>query len=125
MASESILIVDDNPIYTKLVSFLLTNRAYQVRSAEGAEEALRVLQTLHPALILVDMHMPDIEGFELIRRLKADPATRGSTIVAVPDFAMKGDEERFLAAGCHGYIPKPIDVKTFVAEIQAILRGRI
>lgn len=110
MAGEQILIVDDNPTNMKLASFLLVKRGYEVKCAEGAERALEVLKTFHPALILMDMQMPLIDGFELTRRLKSDPATRDITIVAVTAYAMKGDEERVRAAGCDGYLAKPIDV---------------
>ena len=107
-----ILIVDDNPTNMKLISFLLTKRGYQVKCASGGAEALEMLKTFRPSLILMDMQMPGIDGFELTRRLKADPATRGITIVAVTAYAMKGDEERVREVGCDGYLVKPIDTRT-------------
>jgi len=121
MAGERILIVDDNPINMKLVSFLLDKRGYQVKCATGAEEALEVLRTFRPALILMDMQMPGIDGFELTRRLKADPAMRGITIVAVTAYAMKGDEQRVRDAGCDGYLVKPIDTRTLPQVIAGYL----
>jgi CheY-like chemotaxis protein len=117
--SEPILIVDDNPANTKLVSFLLTKRGYDVRCAQGAEEAMELLRTFRPVLILMDMQMPGIDGFELTRRLKADPATRAITIVAVTAFAMKGDEQRVRDAGCDGYLVKPIDTRTLPQVIAS------
>jgi CheY-like chemotaxis protein len=112
MAGEPILIVDDNPINMKLISFVLAKRGYQVKSAAGGEEALEVLKSFRPVLILMDMQMPGIDGFELTRRLKGDPATSSITIVAVTAYAMKGDEEKVREVGCDGYLVKPIDTRT-------------
>jgi CheY-like chemotaxis protein len=124
MAGESILVVDDNPTNLKLVSFLLVKRGYQVRSASGAQEALEALKEFHPVLILMDMQMPEIDGFELTRRLKADPATRDITIIALTAYAMKGDEERVRAAGCDGYMSKPIDTRALPEAVASWLAAR-
>jgi CheY-like chemotaxis protein len=124
MAGESILVVDDNPTNLKLVSFLLVKRGYQVRSASGAQEALEALKEFHPALILMDMQMPGIDGFELTRRLKADPATQGISIIALTAYAMKGDEERVRAAGCDGYMSKPIDTRALPEAVASWLAAR-
>jgi two-component system cell cycle response regulator DivK len=124
MAGEPILIVDDNPTNLKLVSFLLVKRGYQVRSAGGAQEALEALKEFHPVLILMDMQMPEIDGFELTRRLKADPATRDITIIALTAYAMKGDEERVRAAGCDGYMSKPIDTRALPEAVASWLAAR-
>src|SRR5882672_1178899 len=121
MAGEPILVVDDNPTNLKLVSYLLTRRGYQVQSAAGAREALEALQTFRPALILMDMQMPGIDGFELTRRLKADPATRDIIIIALTAYAMKGDEERVRAAGCDGYMPKPIDTRALPLKVATYI----
>ena len=124
MAGESILVVDDNPTNLKLVSFLLVKRGYQVRSASGAQEALEALKEFHPALILMDMQMPGIDGFELTRRLKADTATQGISIIALTAYAMKGDEERVRAAGCDGYMSKPIDTRALPEAVASWLAAR-
>ena len=121
MSGESILIVDDNPGNMKLVSFLLEKRGYEVRSAGGAEAALEVLATHIPRLILMDLQMPGIDGFELMKRLKAEPRTRDIVIVAVTAYAMKGDEQRALAAGFDGYVTKPIDTRALPALIETFL----
>lgn len=118
MAGEPILVVDDNPVNTKLISFLLTKRGYQVKCAGGGAEALEMLRTYRPVLILMDMQMPGIDGFALTRRLKADPEMRGIQIVAVTAYAMKGDEQRVREAGCDGYLMKPIDTRT-LGEVVA------
>lgn len=123
MQPESILIVDDNPVNMKLVSFLLTNKGFEVRSASGALEALEVLRTHKPRLILMDLQMPGIDGFELARRLKADPTTRDIVILALTAYAMRGDEQRALAAGCDGYVAKPIDTRTLPSIVSRFLSG--
>jgi CheY-like chemotaxis protein len=124
MAGEPILIVDDNPTNLKLVSFLLVKRGYQVRSAVGAQEALEALKDFRPVLILMDMQMPGIDGFELTRRLKADPATRDIGIIALTAYAMKGDEERVREAGCDGYLAKPIDTRALPQAVAAWISAR-
>jgi CheY-like chemotaxis protein len=124
MAGEPILVVDDNPTNLKLGTFLLAKRGYQVRSVSGAQEALETLKEFHPALILMDMQMPGIDGFELTRRLKADPATRDITIIAVTAYAMKGDDERVRAAGCDGYLAKPIDTRALPEAVASWLSAR-
>ena len=111
MPGEPILIVDDNPANLKLARVLLTGEGYEVRTAADAEEALSTLKAFRPRLILMDLQMPGMDGFELTRRLKADPATRGMVILALTAYAMKGDEERARAAGCDGYVAKPIDTR--------------
>ncbi len=112
MADKSILIVDDNPVNSKLIRVLLAGEGYEVHTAGDAEAALRVLARLNPDLILMDVQLPGIDGLELTRRLKADPATRGIKILGLTAYAMKGDKEKILAAGCDGYIAKPIDTRT-------------
>jgi two-component system, cell cycle response regulator DivK len=122
MAGEAILIVDDNPVNLKLVKVLLSSQGYEVRSAGDAEEALAVLRELTPRLILMDIQLPGMDGLALTRRLRADPAMRGVVILGLTAYAMKGDQERVLAAGCDGYIAKPIDTRKFpqlVAEYLA------
>lgn len=121
MAEQSILIVDDNPVNLKLIRILLAGEGYDVHTAGDAEEANRVLRELRPRMILMDIQLPGIDGLELTRQLKANPATRDITILGLTAYAMKGDEEKILAAGCDGYIPKPIDTRTLPAVIQRYL----
>lgn len=123
MAAEPILIVDDNPVNLKLVRVLLAGEGYDVRTAADAEEALEVLKEFKPRLILMDIQLPGMDGLTLTRKLKADPATRDAVVVGLTAYAMKGDAERVLAAGCNGYVSKPIDTRTFAAEIATYLRG--
>ena len=121
MAGEPILIVDDNPVNLKLVRVLLTTEGYDVRTATDAEEALEALGTFHPRLTLMDLQLPGMDGLELTRRLKADPATRDIIVLALTAYAMKGDEEKALAAGCDGYLPKPIDTRTLPGVVARYL----
>ena len=122
MDRDTILIVDDNPVNMKLIRVLLAGEGYEVRTASDAGAALKILQNVHPSLILMDIQLPGIDGLELTRRLKADPATREILIVGLTAYAMKGDEERILAAGCDGYIPKPIDTRTLPGYVRRCLQ---
>jgi two-component system cell cycle response regulator DivK len=121
MAEQTILIVDDNPVNLKLIRILLTGEGYDVHTVNNAEEALRVLRELRPRMILMDIQLPGMDGLALTRRLKADPATRDIMILGLTAYAMKGDEEKMLAAGCDGYIAKPIDTRTLPGVIQRYL----
>jgi CheY-like chemotaxis protein len=122
MAAESILIVDDNPVNMKLIRILLMGEGYNVRTAADANEALAVLKDFTPALILMDIQLPGIDGLELTRRLKSDPITGAIKIVGLTAYAMKGDQERIIAAGCDGYIPKPIETRTLPGLIAGYLK---
>lgn len=104
-----VLVVDDNPINLKLVRVVLTGEGYDVHAAKDAEDALVLMQSVRPRLILMDLQLPGMDGFELTRRLKSDPATSDILVLAVTSYAMKGDEQKAFDAGCDGYLPKPID----------------
>ena len=118
MPTKSILIVDDNPVNLKLIRVLLAGEGYDVHTAGDADGALRVLKNLSPQLILMDVQLPGIDGLELTRRLKADPATRDIKILGLTAYAMKGDREKILAAGCDGYIAKPIDTRVLPGMLE-------
>lgn len=121
MPGERILIVDDNPVNLKLVRVVLMVEGYEVRTATDAAEALVVLETFSPRLILMDLQLPGMDGLELTKRLKADVGTKDTLIVAVTAYAMKGDEEKALAIGCDGYLTKPIDTRTLPAVVARYL----
>ena len=123
MNTSRVLIVDDNAMNVDLVSFLLAADGMQVESAADAAQASARIAAQHPDLILMDIQMPGVDGLELTRRLKADPATRHIPIVALTAYAMKGDEERMLAAGCDGYIAKPVEVASFTRRVRSFLSG--
>jgi two-component system, cell cycle response regulator DivK len=117
MASEPILIVDDNPANLKLARLLLGAEGHDARTAIDAEQAIKLLETFHPRLILMDIQLPGMDGLELTRKLKADPRTRHILIIALTAYAMRGDEARARAAGCDGYVAKPLDVHTLPGVI--------
>ncbi len=112
-----VLIVDDNPTNLKLVSFVVKAHGYEVTTAADAAAAVASIHSHRPTVILMDLQLPGIDGLELTRRLKADPATRQIPVVAVTAYAMKGDHEKALAAGCDDYVTKPIDTRTLPAVI--------
>jgi two-component system, cell cycle response regulator DivK len=118
---ESILIVEDNAINVKLARLLLVKEGFEVRSAGDSGEAFRALHSFRPSLILMDIQLPGMDGLELTRRLKREPETRDAIIIALTAYAMKGDEEKARAAGCDGYITKPINTRTFVEQIRQYL----
>jgi two-component system, cell cycle response regulator DivK len=118
MAGEPVLVVDDNSQNLKLVRVLLRTEGYDVRTAVDAEEALGELEVFTPRLILMDLQLPGMDGLELTRKLKADPTRRDIAIIAVTAYAMKGDEEKARAAGCDGYVAKPIDIETLPRMVR-------
>ncbi|MBI1947543.1 MAG: response regulator [Deltaproteobacteria bacterium] len=121
MAHESVLVVDDNLQNAKLVEFLLAASGYHVTTAATAEAALAALERQVPRLILMDLQLPGMDGLTLTRMLKANPRTRGTFIVALTAYAMAGDEERALAAGCDAYLTKPIDTRSLPAKVAEYL----
>jgi CheY-like chemotaxis protein len=120
-AARTILIVDDNEANVALLEYLLKSCGYEVRSSVDAEAALVSIARHRPGLVLTDIQLPGASGLELTRRLKSDPATAGIRIVAISAFAMAADEQRALAAGCDGYVAKPIDTRTFPALVAEII----
>lgn len=121
MAGEAILVVDDNPQNLRLARLVLRAAGYQVTTAADAEEALVALDHFTPALIVMDVQLPGIDGLELTRRLKADPRRRAIRVLALTAYAMKSDERRALAAGCDGYLAKPIDADSLPRAVAAQL----
>ncbi len=124
MAGESILIVDDTPVNLKLTRMLLMSEGYKALTAGSAEEALDLLKTCRPKLILADIQLPGMDGLELTRRLKADEQTHDIAVVALTASAAPGDEQRALAAGCDGFISKPIDTRALGTRVREFVAGR-
>lgn len=124
MIGERILIVDDNATNLKLVAYLMRANGYHVDTALDAEAAIEAIGVRRPDLILMDIQLPGIDGLELTRRLKTDPGTRDIVIVAVTAYAMKGDQDRALAAGCDDYVTKPIDTRALPEAIARHLANR-
>lgn len=121
MAGHAVLLVDDNATNVKLLTYILRRQGFVVMSAGDAGETQALLAARLPDLILMDLQLPDIDGFELTRRIKADLATRHIPVIAVTAFAMKGDEERARAAGCDHYITKPINTAELLAAMARCL----
>ncbi len=116
-----ILYVEDNADNRTLVRRILMAEGHTVIEAAGAKQALDILKTTTPALILMDINMPDIDGYTLTARLKAIPALEHTPIIAMTANALRGDRERSLDAGCDGYIQKPIDVDALPRQVQRFL----
>lgn len=122
MAGEPLLIVDDNPTNLKLTRIVLSKEGYEIRTAVNAEEALKLLAGgFKPRLILMDIQLPGMDGLTLTRRLKAAPETQDIIIVALTAYVMKSDEEKAQAAGCDGFLAKPIDTQALPAQIAGYL----
>lgn len=118
----TVLIVDDNAMNMIVAADLLEYAGYSVLRAGNVSEAQAVLTQATPALILLDIQMPGMDGLTFTRLLKADPALRHIKVVALTAFAMKGDEQKALAAGCDGYITKPIDTRKLPGQVAEILQ---
>jgi two-component system cell cycle response regulator DivK len=116
-----VLIVEDNPANMKLATFLLQSAGHTVLGATNAEVGLTLALGEQPNLILMDIHLPGMDGLEATGVLKRDVATSAIPVIALTALAMKGDEERIRAAGCDGYIAKPMRYQEFLATIDAQL----
>jgi CheY-like chemotaxis protein len=121
VANESILIVDDNAANLKLARVVLASEGFDVHTANDAEEALLAIAACPPRLILMDIQLPGMDGLELTRRLKANSDYARIVIVALTAYAMKGDEEKAKAAGCDGYVTKPLDPETLPGIVASHL----
>src|SRR3954447_25188754 len=121
MAGERILVVDDTPVNLKLTRILLRHEGYDVQTANSGEEALSLLDSFRPRMILADIQMPGMDGLEMTRRIKRNPQHRDILVVALTALALHGDEERALEAGCDGYITKPIDTHALGERIRGYL----
>lgn len=120
----TILHVEDNADNRLLIRRILTAEGFEVLEAESAARALQMLQAQTPDMILMDINMPDIDGYMLTARLKSQPGLKHVPIIAITANALKGDRERSLQAGCDGYIQKPIDVDTLTDQIAKFLSTR-
>ena len=121
MAKEKILVIEDNALNLKLVRSLLMLEDYEVVEAVNAETGIQLAKEQHPDLILMDIQLPGMDGLSATRQLKADPEVTEIPIVALTAYAMLGDEQKALEAGCVGYISKPLDTKEFPELISRFL----
>lgn len=123
MKGVKILVVEDNLVNQKLARTLLHLAGFEVQVADSGVAALEMLSSFKPRVVLTDIQMPGMDGLELTKRIKAREDLRDVRVVALTAYAMRGDKDRFLAAGCDGYIPKPIDVKTFAQTVADYAGG--
>ena len=123
MAPETILIVEDNPINLELAVDLLELAGYNVATAKTAEQGIELARSLRPNLILMDISLPGKDGLEAIRLLREHPETQDINIVALTAHAMRGDKDKAFAAGCEGYLTKPIDTRSFARTIASFMAG--
>jgi CheY-like chemotaxis protein len=123
MSAKRVLVVDDNATNLKLITYLLATERCEVTTANSAERALASIRAARPDLLLLDLQLPDMDGLELTRILRADPQLADLPIVAVTAYAMKGDEERAREAGVDGYVTKPIAKDYFRQLVGTFLRG--
>ena len=121
---EKILIVEDNPENMRLIEMILGNKGYTLLNATDGEEALDVATREHPDLILMDVQLPKINGLEVTKRLRADPAFSDTIIIGLTAYAMKGDKEMVIESGCDTYIAKPFSTRKLSELIAEMLAKR-
>ena len=119
-----ILLVEDNEMNRDMLSRRLIRQGFQVVLAQDGARAIAMAQEERPDLILMDMSLPVLDGWEATRRLKGDPATSGIPVIALTAHAMAADREKALAAGCDDYDTKPVDLPRLLAKIERVLLGR-
>jgi CheY-like chemotaxis protein len=121
MANKTVLVIEDNEMNMKLARSLLQIGNYDVLEAVDAEIGMRLAREHHPDLILMDIQLPGMDGLAATREIKNDPALKDISIVALTSYAKQGDEEKARAAGCAGYISKPIDTRSFLDTVGQFL----
>ena len=119
--SRCILVVEDQEDNRQIVRDLLTATDYEVMEAENGEEAIAAVAKQRPDLILMDIQLPVMDGYEATRRIKADPALSAIPVIAVTSYALSGDEEKARAAGCDDFVPKPFSPRQLLAKIRQYL----
>lgn len=118
---KTALIIEDNDNNLELIRFILQQAGYRVRFAMTGLEGVQQALTIPPDFIVLDIQLPDINGLEVLKRIRANPIGQKVPIIAMTSYAMSGDKERLLNAGCTSYIEKPIDPMTVIAQIEAVI----
>jgi CheY-like chemotaxis protein len=121
---QKALVIEDNEDNMKLITFILHNNGYSTVWAENGIKGVELAIREKPDLIILDIQLPDIDGFEVLRRIRMSEADGDVPIIAMTSYAMNGDRQKLLGAGCTGYIEKPIDPGTVMAEISEIIGKR-
>lgn len=119
-----VLVIEDSPVNMALTVAILENAGHLPIQAERAIDGIEIARREQPDLVLMDIQLPDMDGLAATRLLKSDPATAQLPVIALTAFAMKGDEDETRAAGCDGYVTKPIRYKDFLAELDRVLARR-
>jgi two-component system cell cycle response regulator DivK len=119
--SKRILVVEDQEDNRQIIRDMLSGTGYEILEAENGEEALAAVAKQRPDLILMDIQMPVLDGYEATRRIKADPGLRSIPIIAITSYALSGDEQKARAAGCDDYVPKPYSPRQLLAKIHQYL----
>jgi two-component system, cell cycle response regulator DivK len=119
-----ILVVEDSPVNMALTVAILESAGHVILQADHAAQGLELARREQPDLVLMDIQLPDLDGLAATRRLKADPRTARLPVIALTALAMKGDEDETRAAGCDGYVTKPIRYKEFLAEVNTVMSRR-
>jgi two-component system, cell cycle response regulator DivK len=122
--NKTILLIEDNETNRYLLTFLLEKHGYIVAAAFDGKTGIVMANLIRPAAILLDIQLPDVDGHMVARALRESMTQRNTTIIAVTSFAMAGDQEKALAAGCNGYIEKPIDPATFISQMEICIRSK-
>lgn len=120
---KRVLIIEDNENNMELISFILEAAEYETIPAMDGLTGVEKAITEQPDFIILDIQLPDIDGLEVLTRIRATEATKTIPVIAMTSYAMAGDRERMLAAGCNGYIEKPIDPERVVSQIEAVLEA--
>ncbi len=123
MSKVRILMIEDNEQNRYLARFLLEAHGYEVFAAEDGAQGIDLAAQVNPALILLDIQLPTMDGYTVAHELRKNPKLKSVPVIAVTSYAMTGDRERALEAGCNGYIEKPINPETFVKEIEQYIQS--
>ena len=122
--TEKILIVEDNPLHTKLIEMTLKSKNYTLLKANDGEKALDIAKKERPDLIIMDLNLPGMTGFEVTKKLRENPAFSHTPIIAITAYAMRGDRERVIESGCDAYLSKPIDTRELARVVADMLLQR-
>lgn len=122
--NSTILIIEDNEQNMYMLSYLLTNSDYKVLKAFNGVEGLELARNNHPEIILIDIQLPDMDGYEICTKLRQNGLPDSTTIIAVTSYAMGGDREKAIEAGADGYLEKPINPETFVDQMEKIIKSK-
>ena len=120
--TKTILLIEDNEQNRYLATFLLEKNGYTVLSASDGPMGIEMAGRVQPQAVLLDIQLPGMDGYAVARALRGNPALKNTPIIAVTSYAMPGDREKTIAAGCNGYLEKPINPETFVADIERCMR---